>query len=409
MRKIGSFSLRARSVPVVAIAMAGLAALAVSVASPASADPATTFVTVGSDTVQDVMNQFTSDEFPGLIGSWDAVNPVTGAAHEDITPKPGCSMTRPNGSGEGLAALRKSINPATTAVQLADPPEPGCVDFSRSSAGPGANASATGTLQYVPFALDAVATATGPAAAVTGADPAVATQITKADQFTLGTATAPGALIKLYRDCAAVTVGGVTYDPNIPAAAGDQQVHLYVPQAGSGTRNFWAATLNFNATTLPSCVHDTIVGTTPAVPVEEHDGTVYAQDAQALGPFSIAQFDSQTNGHHDRRHNAAIHSLIQTATGTTAIAPNVGGSLNTAYPITREVYTVVLRSRIVNGGAGFDPTLAALLVGPSSQLCSDELTILSFGFATLDSSPLGHTCGATTNDLRAFDPTTNPV
>jgi ABC-type phosphate transport system substrate-binding protein len=409
MRKIRSFSLRARSVPVVAVAMAGLAALAVSVASPASADPSTSFVTVGSDTVQDVMNQFTSDEFPGLIGSWDAVNPVTGVAHETITPKPGCSMTRPNGSGEGLAALRKSINPATTAVQLAQPPTPGCVDFSRSSAGPGTNASATGALQYVPFALDAVAPATGPTTAVTGTDPAVATQITTADQFTLGTATAPGTLIKLYRDCTAVTVGGVTYDPNIPAAAGDQQIHLYVPQAGSGTRNFWAATLNFNATTLPSCVHDTIVGTTPAVPVEEHDGTVFAQDAQALGPFSIAQFDSQTNGHHDRRHHVAIHSLIASATGTTAIAPNVNGTLNTAYPITREVYTVVLRRRIVNGGTGFDPTLAALLVGPSSQLCSDELTIISFGFATLDNSPLGHTCGATTNDLRAFDPATNPV
>jgi phosphate transport system substrate-binding protein len=409
MRKIRSFSLMARSVPVVAIAMAGLAALAVGIAGPAAADPATTFVTVGSDTVQDVMNQFTADEFPGLIGSWDAVNPVSGAAHEDINPKPGCSMTRPNGSGEGLAALRKSINPSTTAVQLADPPEPGCVDFSRSSAGPGANASTNGALQYVPFALDAVAPATGPATAVTGTDPAVATQITQADGFSLGTSTTPGTLIKLYRDCAQVTVGGVTYDPNIPAAAGAQQIHLYVPQAGSGTRNFWAAQLNFNATTLPSCVHDTIIGTSPAVPVEEHNGTVFAQDAQAIGPFSIAQFDSQSNGHNDRRHHVIVHSLALAATGGSAVAPNVGGSLNTSYPITREVYTIVLRTKIVNGGAGFNPTLAALLVGPSSQLCSDELTILSFGFATLDSSPLGHTCGATTNDLRAFDPATNPV
>jgi len=63
-----------------------------------------------------------ADEFPGLIGSWNAINPVTGAAHEVITPRPGCSMTRPNGSGEGLNALRKSLNQTTTAVQLADPP-----------------------------------------------------------------------------------------------------------------------------------------------------------------------------------------------------------------------------------------------------------------------------------------------
>jgi len=415
MRSLRNISVRVLRVPVVAVAVAGLAAAAVVVATPASADPSTTYVTVGSDTIQDVMNQFALDEFPGQIGSWNAVNPVSGVAHEIITPRPGCSMTRPNGSGEGLAALRKSINPSTTAAQLAAPPSPGCVDFSRSSSGPGANASPTGALQYVPFALDALATATGPATAVTGGNPAVATAITQADKFTLGTLTTPGDLIHLYRDCTAVTEGGVTYDPNIPAAAGDQQIHLYVPQAGSGTRNFWASTLGFNNTTLPSCVHDTIVGTSPAVPVEEHDGTVFAQDADALGPFSIAQWISQSNGNNDRRHNAVLHSLTAAATGGTAVAPIVGGSLNTAYPITREVYTVVQRTRIVNTGTptnpspGFDPKLAALLAGAGSQLCSDELTIISFGFATLDNSPLGHTCGATTSDLRAFDPTTNPV
>jgi phosphate transport system substrate-binding protein len=316
-------------------------------------------------------------------------------------------MTRPNGSGEGLNALRKSINPATTAAQLADAPEAGCVDFARSSSGPGANASVNGTLAYVPFALDAVAPATGPATAVTGADPAQATVITHADQLTLGTQATPGTLIKLYRDCAAVSVGGVTYDPNIPAAAGDQQIHLYVPQAGSGTRSFWAATLGFNATTLPSCVHDTSV--TTGQPVEEHDGTVYAADPDGLGPFSIAQFVAQSNGHHDRRHNVALHSLTLAAVPGTAVAPTVGGQLNEHYPITREVYNIVQRSRIVAGGANFDPKLAALLAGAGSDLCQDELTIIGFGFATLDDSPLGHTCGATTNDLRAFDPTTNPV
>jgi phosphate transport system substrate-binding protein len=404
MRKLRITSTRLKRVPVAVVACAGLTAIAIGLAGPANADPATTYVTVGSDTIQDVMNQFVTDEFPGQIGSWDAVNPVTSAAHEDITPKPGCSMTRPNGSGEGLSALRKSINPSTTATQLADPPEPGCVDFSRSSSGPGSNASATGALQYVPFALDAVATATGPATAVGGATP---TAITHADDFTLGSLTTPGALIKLYRDCARVTVDGVTYDPAIPAAAGTQQIHLYVPQAGSGTRNFWASTLGFSATTLPSCVHDTTVGS--GVPVEEHDGTVYAADADALGPFSIAQFLSQSNGHHDRRHNVAIHSLNPAATGGSPVAPTVGGSLNELYPITREVYDIVKRTRITPGSADFDPTLAALLSGSSSQLCQDEFTIIGFGFATLDDSPLGHSCGAVTSDLRAFDPTSNPV
>jgi ABC-type phosphate transport system substrate-binding protein len=417
MRSLRNMSVRrVLRVPVVALAVAGLAAAAVVVAAPASADPVTTYATVGSDTIQDVMNQFAADQFPGLIGSWDAVNPGSKIAHEIISPKPGCSMTRPNGSGEGLNALRKSINPSTTAPQLASPPSAGCIDFSRSSSGPGSNASVTGALQYVPFALDAVATATGPATAVTGSNPAVATAITQADKFTLGTLTTPGDLVHLYRDCAPITEGGVTYDPNIPAATGDQQIHLYVPQAGSGTRNFWATTLGFSNVTLPSCVHDTIVGSpAPGTPVEEHDGTVFAQDADALGPFSIAQFIAQSNGINDRRHNVALHSLTAAASGGTAQAPVSSGALNTAYPIIREVYVVVLRAKVVNTGTpsnpspGFDQRLANELVGAGGQLCSDSLTIIQFGFATLDSSPLGHTCGAIADNLRAFDPTTNPI
>ena len=171
---------------------------------------------------------FAADEFPGLIGSWNAINPVTGAAHEVITPRPGWSMTRPNGSGEGLNALRKSLNPATTATQLTDQPEPGCVDIARSSNGPGANASVTGALQYVPFELDAVATSTGPATAGGGA---VATNITHADDLTLGNPTTPGTLIKLYRDCAPVVGRRCHLQPEHPGTGrypGDPPVRATV-------------------------------------------------------------------------------------------------------------------------------------------------------------------------------------
>ena len=111
----------------------------------------------------------------------------------------------------------------------------------------------------------------------------------------------------------------------------------------------------------------------------------------------------------DRRHNVAIHSLTATATGGTPVAPTVNGALNVKYPILREVYNIVQRSRITPGSANYDPTLTALLVGSSSQLCQDELTIIGYGFATLDNAPLGDYCGATTTNLRAFDPTTDPV
>src|SRR5262245_13781306 len=107
------------------IAATMAAGLVVATASPAHADPATTYVAVGSDTTQDVMNPMAAIAGGGLLGSWDAVNPSTpGVIHDSINPKTGCGMTRPNGSGEGVNALRKSINPATAAPQLADPPEP---------------------------------------------------------------------------------------------------------------------------------------------------------------------------------------------------------------------------------------------------------------------------------------------
>ena len=371
-------------------------AVAVGLAAPASADPVTNYVTVGSDTTQDVMDQFAKDRGNGVIGSWDAINPVTKAAHEVIVPKDGCSMTRPNGSGEGLNALRKSINPNTVAPQLAAPPSQGCIDFSRSSSGPGTHASVTGALQYIPFGLDAVGTATGPAAAVGPPDPAVATAITQADGFTLAQ------IQDMYKNCNAQVVNGVTYDPN---GVTGTPIHLYIPQPGSGTRNFWAGQMGIpDPNNPPACVHDHSV-LTPTEQVEEHDGTIFAQDANAFGPFSIAQWVAQSHGHNDRRHNAVLHMI-------NGVAPlTAGGSLNTAYPIKREVYNVVLRTLITNGagGPGTDATLSGLLSGSTSRLCSDLVTIAGFGFAPLNSAPLGHTCGQISDDLRAFDPATDPV
>jgi hypothetical protein len=94
------------------------------------------------------------------------------------------------------------------------------------------------------------------------------------------------------------------------------------------------------------------------------------------------------------------------------VAPlTAGGALNTAYPVKREVYNVALRTEITNGsgGPGTDAGLSNMLTGSTSRLCGDLLTITGFGFAPLNSSPLGHTCGQITNDLRAFDPATDPI
>src|SRR5713226_5282088 len=132
---------RLRTLAVLGTATLGLTGLATFQANRAFADPTEVYVAAGSDTTMDVMDQWGIDLTGNEVGTYDAVNPVTATAHELITPvKAGtgtrCSFTRPNGSGEGLSALRKSINQSTTAAQLASPPQAGCIDIGRSSSAP---------------------------------------------------------------------------------------------------------------------------------------------------------------------------------------------------------------------------------------------------------------------------------
>ena len=412
-----------RNTLAVGVAVAGISSLVLTQATPAFADPTQTLVLVGSDTIQDVWNAFGTTFGGNFVGSYNATNPVTGAINENITPVDGtagvnCSFARPNGSGQGVAALRFSLNPAsanvTGSIAPGQKPEPGCVDLARSSSGPGSlgNFTGSGAIQYVPFALDAVTGATGTANCAT-ANPAncpafnadlgngstksvtpVVTNITQANLFTLAD------LTNLYANCQPVTEGGVTYWPaGSPVArpSGSTVIDLYVPQPGSGTRNFWGTTLgNFptGAGLLPACVNDHIIGgaLAPAndggvsVPVEEHDGTAVATDPNGYGPFSIAQYISQSHGHSPRIHDAALQDVNGIAPETTS------GTLNTSFPITRDVYDVVSLARLQNTS---DP-LFSLLNGSTSQVCSAKSTIVSFGFALL-----GASCGEIIPSLEA--------
>jgi hypothetical protein len=405
----------------------GLASLVLMQTSPALADPTVTLVAVGADTTQDVFNQFALDAGGNLIGSYDATNPVTNAVHEIITPVDGsagvnCSFARPNGTNEGVANLRLALNPASTngGSAVAPQAEQGCVDIARASSGPGSLQSNTGTVVYVPFALDAVGGATGPTTctpaalcpsftadiinATTGAVTTATvtpspTAITTANDFTLTD------LENLYDSCDTVTEGGVTYWPlgsTVTKPTGAVTIDLYIPPAGSGTRSFWASTLGFNATTPPACDFDVIQAGPLAgqnALVEQNDGTVLATDPNAYIPFSIAQWISQRNGHDDRRHDAVLTDLTPTG-GTTPVSPfsngnSATGSLNTSFPITRDVYNVVSYARVTNPS---DPLYGLLnSANPAGAfVCSDASQILSYGFALVPSI-----CGEVVASLRA--------
>jgi hypothetical protein len=370
-------SLRIRAMVALAMAVVGLSGLALAQTTPALADPTEILVAVGSDVTQDVYNQFALDATGNLVGSYNATNPVTGVAHEVITPFDGssgmqCSFARPSGSSEGISDL---VN------------NPSCVDIARASSQVTPNP--VGAHVQIPFAIDGLAGSTGPMTCTpaslcpsfsvfTGSGTVtvtpVVTAITTADSFTLAD------LVTLYANCGTVTEGGITYNP-ATATAGQTQINLYVPQTGSSSRSFLAAVLGFNPTTPPFCVHDHLIAGPLAsftLPVEEHDGTAVATDANGYGAFSIPQWISQRNGHvADRRHSAILRNLAGVSPFSNANPAT--GTMNGMFPIIREIFSDVSWTRV---NTMTDP-LFSLLNGTNSFICTEQPTILSFGFALI--------------------------
>jgi hypothetical protein len=424
--------------------LAAISGVAFAQAVPAHADPTEQLVVVGSDTIQDVWNAFALTFGGNNVASYNATNPATGAINENITPTDGwavqnnivpdptdahplvpgdCSFARPNGSGQGVAALRLALNAASTNVGSAIAPKPGlgCVDIARSSSGPspvGTNPSVD--IQYVPFAVDGVTGSTGP----TSCTPATNCPSFTADLgngssknvTTVASTIAAGAasftepdLHTLY-NCGTVTEGGTTYwATGSPTAqpSGSVAIDLYQPQPGSGTRSFWEGTTAINYPDASPCVHDHIINGALApvndggvsVPVEEHDGTAVATDPIGYGPFSIAQYISQSvNNHNPRVHGAILQPVGGVSPYNTPNTPSSGLNTTTPFPILRYVYDVVKLSRLTASG---DP-IGPLLNGTASTVCKQKATITSFGFALMTANVLqGFSCGQVTTALEA--------
>ncbi len=384
------------------------------VAGPAAADPnpvsPTTPIEVdggGSDTTQDVLNAIANDTG---FSSWNALPP-----HSSISTKAtlACTdITRPNGSGEGVTALRRSLSntpipgsspaanyPNTTASYSAGtgnaPPGLGslCLDFARSSSGPGSNASSSGLLQYVPFALDGVTVAVGPAS---GAD---ATNIR--GTFDLAE------LQSMYSTGnPAVGSDGVTYDPNPDPVTGGgltgTPIHLLVPQSGSGTRSFFAGAMGFSATALPTYVTDTFTPSAggAAQSVQEHDGSAVQLDHNALMPYSTAQWlAQQSHPALDRRHGAVLQNI-----GTLSPVDATGLRLNKAFhpSLVREVFNVIPFAAVSDTNSNLYKIFVSTN-NPVLSLCGSN-RITEFGFGRLDSTT-PHTCGQIDPALQAYSTT----
>jgi hypothetical protein len=439
--------------------VAAVGGMALAQAAPALADPQPTLVAVGSDTIQDVWNAFTNGTpagpsgsgiaavsaplASGLVASYNATNPATGASHEIITPQDGwavqndivpnptatfplaagdCSFARPNGSGEGIASLRFALNASSTHASKAVAPVAGlgCVDIARSSSTVDTvDNNPAVDIQFVPFAIDAVTGATGPSSCTPSSNcPSFTADLgngtTKAVTTvasTLGSDIGTASLTQIsdLYNCQTTKIGNTTYWPQEPKQtppAGTTAIDLYVPQPGSGTRSFWEGTsaANFPDSAVDStCVNDHIINGALAstndggvsVQVEEHDGTAVSTDPAGYDPFSIAQYISQQNPTHNPRfHGAVLQGLNGIAPFNTAGTPSSG--LNTNFPVLRNVYNVVKLSRLTTAGDPID----ALFNGVGSTICKQRAIITSFGFALMSSTVFnGLTCGTIQTSL----------
>jgi hypothetical protein len=262
----------------------------------------TTFAGVGSDTTQDVMDALSgAAPWPGAgsaanaapkfftpiiatqagffrqLVSWDAI-PFGGSASAPgcITPKFGApSMDRPNGSSNGITALRAAIFGNTWQASTASCTGAGVtigsgnLDFARSSRGP--NDTSTTDLTFVPFARDAVMYVFE----TNGPD----------DLHTLTTAQ---------------IAAGYTA-PSGTTTVGSTTVAVCLPQPGSGTRSFWEGAVGVGDGTAQ--VGPIALGCNT---LEEHGGDSFHTFAQSylsthansavIFPFSVAQWVAQGNG-----------------------------------------------------------------------------------------------------------------
>lgn len=356
----------------------GVVALAVGTTATAGADPEPpteyrTYAGVGSDTTQDALNGLGLVVTSGgnrLLASWDA-RPIGSTIKTKAT---GCQVPRPDGSGAGRAALVNSF----TGQTVGGVNYTGCIDFARSSSGP-STSTPGGTYTYIPFGVDAVTVAR------------------------LSTSDLPGNLtlnqLRAIYQCRLTTVAGEAVTP-------------LLPQRNSGTRSYWLSQVAVTEADISAgdypCLRDTYNdGTNPTAPIQEHDGRVLKSGSEIV-PFSVAQYIAQGNAGRtiggvlidieDRRGSAVI-GRIGGVSPTVGTAPNQ--TLNTAFPINRDVYNVVPSVKITSGNPQYDATLAGVFAGASSQVCSNQAVINAYGFGTRTSTiaPNKQVCGST--DLKA--------
>ena len=380
------------------------------VSRPVGADPGfvSSYVGVGSDTLQDLFNAYqgaepspgseTTQQVQGFtplfsslatknktVSSFDAVDPNAPTTPGCITAKlNGASFDRPNGSSDGVASLSHALDgtgwsKAGVCANVAGNVT-GQIDFARSSRDH--NAVAGTNLTFIPFARDAVSFAffdhnTGHLATLTK------TQLNQLYTSATGT----------------ITVGTDT-------------VKACITQNGSGTTKFWETAIGVTSSQAETASQASGCTTAPSSTLEENGGNSFDAFATALPAgtdavvdFSAGSWIAQANGAAlDRSATARTDHIDLGAIdpGTGSLGKPYTGSPGTEAPSStfysdttfgRNLFVVVSTSKL--SGLHSDAGLVSLFSGASSSICSSgaQTTAHTFGFDSLSGSE--GTCGDT--------------
>src|SRR6478752_7738874 len=266
---------------VLAGAASGAIALSLVLTGPAKADPAFTpdaddIVGVGSNTTEFLMqalaNKFNDQSIGGSMrmASFDAEGSATIVLRQGADP-----ITRPNGSSAGIDELQ--ANPD--------------VSFARSSRGP--NATGDEGTSFYPYAKDKLSYVY--AKPNSNVDP----NMSASDLFDIYTC-------------------GKTDWSDFGQPAG--HIQALVPQAGSGTRSFFLASIGETEAQLQAAIAQPD-GVCNVTEVEEHDPKPIEKKPNAVAPFSGARY----------------HTLAPKDKKKLTYAADKGAPFN----VTRNVYNVI--------------------------------------------------------------------
>ncbi|MGZ4450213.1 MAG: substrate-binding domain-containing protein [Nocardioides sp.] len=302
-----------------AVAATGLAAtLALAGAGSATADPvpdqpgtpppgktaSQIYATVGADAFAELTNNLTvrydaqSPAPAHVLASYDAINPVTGAAGENITTKPGCTIARPNGANAGISAI--TLNQRSTVDPTAY-----CIDWARSSRSKG-TAPAEAGLTFYAQSRDAVSYG------VIGNAYAPTTPLTTAQ-------------LKDIFECT------TTDWSEVGGQAG--AIHVYLPPASAATLTFFLQAIGTNLNNVQAgCA-----GLPTVFAGQQNDGESMNGDPQGILPYAVTKWAAQVNeptGIQDLRGGAHI-GTVNTATSPTTTS-TFGG---TTYQVLNPAFT----------------------------------------------------------------------